>query len=139
VDGIFQILKSYITSPGKAIHVNEPLKRGLEILHTLCERMEFSLDHVVRAFLDELLVLVPLAGVLETKQFGELLHLPLTPAYDVSFESSLPHLLQRAAVLAKENKEHPWVSPWSDFLELGEAIWRHFRNLAETHGWPLAR
>jgi hypothetical protein len=58
VDGIFQIVRNFITSPGKAIHVNEPLKRGLEVLRALCEKNDLALDHVLRSFLDE----TPAAG-----------------------------------------------------------------------------
>jgi len=134
VDGIFQIVRKFITSPGKAIHGNEPLKRGLEILRALCQRNDLALDHVLRSFLDELQLLVPVTVVLETGQFGELLHLPLAPAYDASFESSLPWLIQRSTASIKKDDAHPWISPWRDFLEVGEKLSRHFRNLSENPG-----
>jgi hypothetical protein len=134
VDGIFQIVRSFITSPGKAIHVNEPLKRGLEVLRGLCERNDLALDRVLRSFLDELQSFVPVATVLETGQFGELLHLPLAPAYDPTFECSLPCLVQRSTALVREDAAHPWVDPWRDFLELGEGLSRHFRSLSENPG-----
>jgi hypothetical protein len=134
VDGIFQILRRFITSPGKAVHVNEPLTRGLEVLHALCEREDSWLDHVMRSFLAELQALVPVATALETKQFGELLHLPLAPAFDVSVESSLPSLVQRSTTFVKQSGERPWINPWSDFLKLGDRISGHFRNLSKNPG-----
>jgi hypothetical protein len=114
--------------------INEPLKRGLEILHILCERKDPALIPALRSFLEELESLLPLVAVIETKQFGELLHLPLAAAYDTSVESSLPWLIQRSAALVEKETPTPRASPWRHFLELGDRVSRHFRRLAESPG-----
>jgi hypothetical protein len=107
VDGIFQIVRAFLTSPGKGVHVNEPLKRGLEILHILCERKDPALIPALRSFLEELQSLLPVVAVIETGQFAELLHLPLAPAYDNSVASSLPWLIQRSAAFVEKEASSP--------------------------------
>ncbi len=134
VDGIFEILNVLLAAKGKALHTAEPLKRGLEILHVLCARQDSALDRVTRRFLEKLHLLVPVSITLETKQFGELLHLPLAAAYDVGNESSLPNLIRRALVLFQEHPDRPHINPWSRFLELNEGLAIHFRKLANNPG-----
>ncbi len=134
IEGISEILKTFAMSTDKGLHLREPLKRGLEVLQALCERRDPNLDHTVRSVLEQLEGLLPGALLLETGQFGELLYLPLGPAYDVSFEASLPRLVQRSTAMVKEDPERPGVNPWRDFLDLNDKIARHFRTLSENAG-----
>lgn len=132
MEGLFEILRSFLAVPGKSIHLHEPLKRALEVLHTLSERKDFHLKAVTHDFLEEIQALVPVTVLRERKQLGGLLHLSLAPAYDISYEFSLPRLVERSTSLIRADPECPWVSPWHDFLDFNEEVYRHLLAMSKA-------
>jgi hypothetical protein len=132
LNGIFDVIKDFLAAPKKAFHVREPLSRSLTVVHSLLKKRDPSFDHVLGVFLNQLRPLIQAGITLETGQFGELIQLPFAPAFDVTVESSLPHLIRNSAASIKDDPQRSRGNAWSDFLKVCELVFRQYLNLAES-------
>ena len=116
----------------------DPIGNLIRMNWGLLERGHWQLNNCLRESLDALRVLAHMIFLLEERlqQPLDLFRLPLSTAYDLSDQHSLPYLVERAATLLvkKQSAERPWANPYSDFIRLNEVIYRHLRELAETPG-----
>jgi hypothetical protein len=55
------------------------------------------------------------------------------PPYDLSFEASVPALLEMVAHRVTVDADHPWNNPFSEFLEAAEDVRYHYRELSKTN------
>jgi hypothetical protein len=55
------------------------------------------------------------------------------PPYDVSFVASVPALLDMVAHRVAVDADHPWNSPFSEFLKAAEDVRHHYRELSQTN------
>jgi hypothetical protein len=131
IEGWFKISLAFLIT-GKGTLANEVLKDMMTLAHHLQKGKHCGFTHILQDILEKIEALVPLA-IAHEKNFGSpLVGLPLSPPYDLSNSMSIAHLVAGAASeIKKEENNKPWINPYSEFIELNEAIYRHFRNLAE--------
>jgi hypothetical protein len=55
------------------------------------------------------------------------------PPYHLSFEASVPALLEMVAQRVTADNERPWDNPFSEFLEAAEDVRHHYRELSKTN------
>ncbi len=132
MEGIFEVLNRFALSPGKAVHLTEPLSRGLEVLHGLVERKDSCAGAVTRDFLSKLEALVPSGLVLEATDPMALARHPIAPPYDPSSNHSLLVLLQRSRNLIEPTPQTGDAPSWTKFVGFVETICDHFRNLTDN-------
>lgn len=72
--GIFDIVNKFAVSPMAAVHMREPLKRGLEVIGGLVKRNDFYAADVTRRFvrgLEDLLPIRPSPGTIAAVSLGQ--------------------------------------------------------------------
>jgi hypothetical protein len=132
---------------GQGEIARDPIGNLVRMNWVLLERGHWQLNECLHESLDALRALAPIIFALEQKnQAFDLLRLPLSTAYDLSDQASLPYLVQQAATRVKRDPDREWVNPYGNFIRLNEVIHRHLRELAETPGcgasalmWYLGR
>jgi len=55
------------------------------------------------------------------------------PPYDLSFEASVPALLEMVAHRVAADADQPWNNPFSEFLAAAEDVRHHYRELSKTN------
>ena len=58
--------------------------------------------------------------------------LQVFPPYDLSFEASVPALLEMVAHRVAVDADQPWNNPFSEFLKAAEDVRHHYRELSQT-------
>lgn len=131
IEGWFKISLLFLIT-GKGTLANEALKDMMTLAHHLQKRKHFQFTHILRDILERIETLVPLAVAYEKNVGSPIVGLPCSPPYDLANSVSIAYLVAGAAYeIKKGDNSKPWVNPYSEFIELNEAIYRHFRNLAE--------
>lgn len=131
INGIFEVLNAFAVSPGKAVHLKEPMDRALEVLHGLVDRKDFYAEILTKDFLSRLEGLLPLGLALEVGGPMALASHPIRAPYDPSSNCSLLALLQRARNLIEPAPQSGEAPPWSSYVGFVKTICDHFRRLAD--------
>lgn len=120
---------------GQGEIARDPIGNLVRINWVLLKQDHWQLDECLAQSLGELTALAPIVFEQETRaQAAGLVRLPLSTAYDLASEYSLPYFVEVSARRARKDDDRPWVDPYSKFTRVNEVIWRHLRELAQTPG-----
>jgi hypothetical protein len=111
----------------QGILANEVLKNLMALYHHLLTKRGFDLRLLLKTMLLEFLYSITPLTIANEERFRG----PFAP-YDLSNRESLGHFVANAVSTIPQD-ESEWINPFSDFMELNEAVSQHFRSLADDY------
>ena len=103
----------------------------LQILAAAIDARYYQLEFLAARVLDSVETIVSLSISMPQSVTPFDLSNPARPAYDPSKPFSLPNLVRRSLVLVRPDPHRAWLSPYREFLDLGQKFSEHLRSLAK--------
>lgn len=117
---------------GKGALANRAIEAMLKTVHLVVKQGHFRTDEVIYQVLDKLRLLMPTALNHEKLHGSPIVGLPLSPAYDLTQESSIAYLVVNLCSLIKEDQSGR-TNPYGEFISINKKIWRHFYGLGDKN------
>jgi hypothetical protein len=130
IKGITPIAGSYFAA-SEGLYGNEVTKCMLHMARDAAEKRHLQLADIVREVLDQMYSLMPLGLVCERSHTGGVLGPPLSPAYDLTQETALGHIVARRAEDVTANDSDTGRDRYSEFHALNEPIHEHLWRVAD--------
>ena len=115
--------------------INKVLEYMLSPIHIVFTSNPKIIRYNLSDVLEKIAQLLPLALTIQKKSGSSILFCPFSVPYDITNEKSLYSLVNKATELIRIDDEREWINPYSDFFEINEEIYRHFRQIAKIEDW----